>query len=100
LIDRAIRWVIITSCDGANTYMEDLSLDDSRFIEPLTWEDSYAIALALHKIHPQVDLEKVSLNMIYHWTLALPDFADDPQLANDAILAAIYQEWFEEENSL
>jgi len=38
--------------------------------------------------------------MIYHWTLALPDFADDPQLANDAILAAIYQEWFEEENPL
>jgi FeS assembly protein IscX len=66
--------------------------------ETLTWDDSYAIALALRKKHPQVELEKVSLNMIYHWTLALPGFEDDPQLANDAILAAIYQEWFEEEN--
>lgn len=33
---------------------------------------------------------------IYHWTLALPDFDDEPELANDAILAAIYQEWYEE----
>ena len=78
--------------------MEDLTQEDSSITEPLTWDDSYAIALALQKIHPRVDLEQVSLSMIYHWTLDLPDFIDDPQLANDAILAAIYQEWFEEEN--
>jgi len=34
--------------------------------------------------------------MIYRWTVALPGFDDDPQLANDAVLAAIYQEWYEE----
>ena len=34
--------------------------------------------------------------MIFHWTLDLPGFVDDPELANDAILAAIYQEWYEE----
>jgi FeS assembly protein IscX len=68
--------------------------------ESFTWDDSYAIALALQRDHPQVNLEQVSLNMIYRWTLALPGFEDDPQLANDAILAAIYQEWFEEENPL
>lgn len=78
--------------------MEDLTQENSNTTDPLTWDDSYAIALALQKIHPQVDLEQVSLSMIYRWTLALPDFVDDPQLANDAILAAIYQEWFEEEN--
>jgi FeS assembly protein IscX len=37
---------------------------------------------------------------IYDWTLALPQFDDDPQLANDGILAAIFQEWFEEVNRL
>ncbi len=68
--------------------------------EILTWEDSYAIALALIKRYPDVKIEDVSLNMIYRWTLALPEFNDDPQLANDFILASIYQEWFEEVNPL
>ena len=62
----------------------------------LTWEDSYAIARALMKSHPDVNLEEVSLMAIFHWTLDLPDFDDEPELANDAILAAIYQEWYEE----
>lgn len=64
--------------------------------EPLTWDSSYAIALALYRAHAQVDLAEVSLGMIYQWTLELPAFADDPQLANEGILAAIYQDWFEE----
>ena len=62
----------------------------------LTWEDSYAIARALTKSHPDVNLEEVSLMAIFHWTLDLPDFDDEPELANDAILTAIYQEWYEE----
>ena len=64
--------------------------------EPLNWESIYAIALALKEAYPQVDLENVSLQMIFTWTVALPAFEDDPALANDEILAAIYQEWFEE----
>ena len=68
--------------------------------DPLTWEDSYAIAQALAEAHPGVNLEEVSLMTIYDWTLALPQFDDDPQLANDGILAAIFQEWFEEVNRL
>lgn len=66
----------------------------------MTWEDSYAIARRLMRDHPQVRLEEVSLNMILQWTLALPEFADDPDLVNDGILRAIYQEWFEEVNTL
>ena len=66
----------------------------------MTWEDSYAIALELHRRHPEIDLEQVSLNMIYLLTIKLPGFDDDPQLANEEILSAIYQEWFEEVNSL
>jgi FeS assembly protein IscX len=65
----------------------------------LTWDDSYAIALALHRLHPKADLDEVSLGMIYEWTKALPEFQDDLELANDAILSAIYLEWFEEVNS-
>lgn len=62
----------------------------------MTWDDSYAIAQALSQSNPEIDLEEVSLMMIYDWTLDLPGFADDPELANDAILAAIFREWFEE----
>jgi len=62
----------------------------------LTWEDSYAIALALREKYPEVDLEEVSLNMIYRWTMALPEFEDDGELANESILRAIYREWYEE----
>ena len=64
--------------------------------DPLTWEGTYAIALALKEDHPDMDLEKVSLGMIEAWTLALKQFEDDPALVNEEILLAIYQEWFEE----
>jgi FeS assembly protein IscX len=66
----------------------------------LTWDDSFAIALALREQYSQIDLESVSLEMIYRWTVALPDFDDDPALANDDILSAIVQEWLEEANPL
>jgi FeS assembly protein IscX len=64
--------------------------------EPLNWESIYAIALALKEAHPGVDMQNVSLQMIFNWTVALATFEDDPALANDDILAAIYQDWFEE----
>lgn len=69
-------------------------------LDMYTWDDSYAIALALRERRPDANLDQVSLGMIYHWTLELADFEDDPELANDGILMAIYQEWFEEVNSL
>ena len=65
----------------------------------LTWDDSYAIALLLRVHHPQVNLEDISLGMIYCWTTALPEFQDDHELANDSILLAIYQAWIEEDIS-
>ncbi len=66
--------------------------------DELTWEATFAIACALHRRHPDVDLEELSLGTIYRWTLELPGFNDDPALANDGILLAIYQEWLEEQN--
>jgi FeS assembly protein IscX len=62
----------------------------------LTWETSYAIALALKQGHPDVNIEEVTLQQIYAWTLYLPGFEDDPSLCNDEILSSIYQEWYEE----
>jgi FeS assembly protein IscX len=80
--------------------MADDSIEDDPQEDPLSWEDSYAIALALQETHPDVRLEDVSLGMIYEWTIALSRFFDDRELANEGILAAIYQEWFEEVNPL
>ena len=62
----------------------------------LTWESTYAIALELHRLYPDADLDDVTLQQIKKWTLQLAEFEDDPSLANDDILYAIYQDWFEE----
>ena len=62
----------------------------------LTWEASYAIALELRRQHSDVNIEDVTLQQIYDWTVNLSEFEDDPLLANDDILYAIYQEWYEE----
>lgn len=86
------------------TFMDEFPREDSSLISDpleisensLTWDDSYAIVLALRSAHPQVDLEEVSLGMVYRWILELPDFIDEPRLANEGILASIYQDWFEE----
>lgn len=64
--------------------------------EPLIWDASYAIARALRTQYPDVEMEAVSLQAIFHWTLALADFDDDPELANEEILMAIYKDWLEE----
>ncbi|MBI2759201.1 MAG: Fe-S cluster assembly protein IscX [Chloroflexi bacterium] len=62
----------------------------------LNWEATYAIALELRRQHPQTNIEEVTLQQIYDWTIRLQEFEDDPALANDDILYAIYQDWFEE----
>lgn len=62
----------------------------------MNWEATYAIAMELKRKYKDVNIEEVSLGQIYKWTLELPEFDDDPALANDEILSAIYQDWFEE----
>ena len=69
-------------------------------MEDLYWDGAYAIARRLQASLPEADLSQVTLNMLYNWVVALPDFKDDPQLANDELLAAIYQEWYEETHSV
>ena len=62
----------------------------------LNWETSYAIAAELKRQHASANMDEVSLQQIYTWTLELEDFDDDPALCNDEILSSIYQEWYEE----
>lgn len=65
-------------------------------MEDLYWDVPFAIARHLKAAHPSIELSQVTLNMIYNWAVALPNFKDDPQLVNDDLLTAIYQEWLEE----
>ncbi len=64
----------------------------------VTWDDSYALAEILMRKYPNTDLNSVSLRMIHQWIINLPDFDDELALANDEILEAIFQEWYEEAN--
>jgi FeS assembly protein IscX len=77
---------------------DEFDLDDPG--DSYTWEDAYAIAGALRRQHPELAPEEVSLQTVYAWTIALPNFADDPQIANTEILRAILREWYEESNPL
>lgn len=66
----------------------------------LYWDTTFEIAIHLSAAHPDVNFKEVTLQKIYEWTVALPNFADDPALVNDDFLTAIFQEWFEETNPL
>lgn len=65
-------------------------------IQPLYWEATYEIVLALIAHHPHADLDSVGLSQLCQWIVTLPGFADEPILANDAILTEILREWYEE----
>ena len=57
------------------------------------------LAQTLARKHPHADLASLGLETIYRWVLALPEFADDPALANDEILLSIVGAWYEESDS-
>lgn len=85
---------------GDAPILTDPNFEDDDTPPALFWEDTYAIVLALIQAHPNIDLEGVSLGMIYSWTVELPGFEDDRELANEEILESIYQEWYEEANPI
>ncbi len=64
----------------------------------LYWDASYEIVLRLKEAYPQIDVETVGTGQLFQWIIALPDFADDPELANEGILNGILREWYEEVN--
>jgi FeS assembly protein IscX len=63
---------------------------------PLYWDASYEIVMALIETYPNVDIESVGMQELNQMILALPHFADDPALVNDGILNDILREWYEE----
>ena len=71
-------------------------MQDSDDPTPLYWDDTYAIALRLIEKYPDLDLESVGIRQLYGWILALPGFADEPNMVNDGILHAVLREWYEE----
>jgi FeS assembly protein IscX len=62
------------------------------------WDSTYEIVLSLKDLHPDADLDAIGLQQLNQLIVALPDFADDPELANDGILTEILREWYEEIN--
>lgn len=63
---------------------------------PLTWDDTYEIALELKRKYTEIAIEDISLELIFNWTTSLPRFQDDIDMVNDDILEAIYRDWYEE----
>jgi FeS assembly protein IscX len=68
-------------------------------MNPLYWDNSFEIVLELMEQYPDVDIESVGIEQLYHWIISLPNFADDPEMANEAILNDILREWYEERNA-
>jgi FeS assembly protein IscX len=66
---------------------------------PLYWDASYEIVLALMDAYPQFDVDSIGMQELYQMILSLPNFADDPVLVNDGILNDILREWYEESTS-
>lgn len=64
----------------------------------LHWDATYEIVLALSEVYPDIDVESIGLEQLYQCIVTLPNFADDPRLANEGILNEILREWYEEVN--
>ncbi len=62
----------------------------------LYWDTTYAIALSLIDHHPDVAPDSVGLTELATMIENLPNFKDDPALANDRILMDIQITWYEE----
>jgi FeS assembly protein IscX len=66
----------------------------------LYWEASFEIVLALIEKYPDVNVENVGTEQLKQWIIALPGFADDPEIVTEAILNDILREWYEEVNPI
>lgn len=64
--------------------------------KPLYWEATYEIVLHLKQTYPTIHLDTVSIQRLLQMILALPNFIDEPSLANEGLLTQILREWYEE----
>ncbi len=79
------------------TYLNMLEYNaEADYQNELYWEASYEIVLALVAAHPHADVDSIGLEQLQALIVALPNFADDPALANEELLTEILREWWEE----
>lgn len=62
----------------------------------MKWTDTLEIAIQLFEAHPEVDPKTIRFTDLHQWVMALPDFADDANRANEKILEAIQMAWIDE----
>lgn len=62
----------------------------------LYWDATYAIAVSLIEHYPEVSPDRVGLRELERLVERLPNFRDDPVLANERILKDIQITWYEE----
>ncbi|MBM6703541.1 Fe-S cluster assembly protein IscX [Sutterella massiliensis] len=62
----------------------------------LSWSDVRAIGEALYDANPEIDPLTLSFVRLHEMIVNLPDFSDDPEKSNEAILEAILQVWLDE----
>lgn len=66
--------------------------------QALYWDTSYEIILALMDAYPDATIDDIGTQQLLTMIVNLPGFADDPALANEAILNGILRDWYEENN--
>ncbi len=64
----------------------------------LYWDATYAIAMTLLERFPDLNPETVGLHELFDLVVALPEFRDDPDLANERLLNDILIVWYEEKS--
>ena len=62
----------------------------------LSWDSPYAVALALIEAHAELNVEDIGYEQLVTLVTALPNFIDDPELANEKLLDDIIRDWYEE----
>lgn len=62
----------------------------------LYWDATYAIAVSLIERYPERNPRDVGLDELARLVESLPNFKDDPALANERILKDIQIIWYEE----
>lgn len=62
----------------------------------LMWTDAQRIAEELYDADPDLDPLTLSFVRLHAMIVALPDFGDDPEKSNEAILEAILRAWLDE----
>ena len=73
-------------------------MDDTQQ-QPLYWEPTYEVVLALQEAYPHFNIEDIGMKQFKDMIIALPNFADDPSVASDELLRDILREWYEEQEN-